>query len=454
MGFRRLVKNIVPHNAFRTVEPYGHWVEAAIANARNGFPARHLNIIGVTGTDGKTSTCTMITTLLRESGFKVASMTTISVDYGDGVSVPNPQRLTTLGASALFEAIKKIRDAGAEWLVLETTSHALAQHRVSGIPYKLAVFTNLSHEHLDYHGTFERYRDAKRMLFVQTGKNKAGLRTGIINADDAQAEYFTSALPKPITYGLEKGDIRATKVVSTPAGSNFTVTYKERTFPVKIHVPGTFNVYNALAAIGTGIAIGLNDEQIANGLDALDRVDGRMNLVDEGQDFSIIVDYAHTPDSFAKIFTEVRKIGKGRIIVVFGSSGRRDETKRPKQGKVAGEMCDIVILSEEDDRDIDGMEIINMIAAGALEAGKVVNKDLFLIHNRTEAVQKAIDIARTDDVVLLLGKGHEHTILRPGPNAVEMRDQLQDDTDPRRVVTEVYNESDTAKAALEKRKKT
>lgn len=453
MGFRSIVKQFVPQGLFRTIEPYGHWLEATLANAANGFPAKQLNVIGVTGTDGKTSTCTLITTLLREAGYKVAMMTTISIDYGDGVAIPNPSRLTTLGASRLFAEIAKIRDAGAEWLVLETTSHALAQHRVAGTPFKLAVMTNIGHEHLDYHGTFERYRDAKKMLFVQTGKNKAGLRAGIINAEDPSAELFAAALPRPITYGTKKGDIIATDILSTPEGSSFTVSYKDRSFPVKVNVPGSFNVYNSLAAIGVGISIGLTDEQIANGIAALHSIEGRMTSVVEGQDFSVIVDYAHTPDSFEKIFTEVRKLGGGRMIAVFGSAGRRDEAKRSQQGEVAGRMCDVVIVTEEDDRDIDGIEIMEQIASGAMKAGKTKEKDLFLIHDRPAAVQAAIDMALPGDVVLLLGKGHEKSILRNGPEAAALRDQLQDDADVRRVVKVAYDEVSAARDALAKRKK-
>ena len=453
MGFRSLVKKIIPQNVFRSVEPYGHWAEATLANLRNGLPARHLNVIGVTGTDGKTSTSTLITSMLREAGFKVAMMTTISIDYGDGIAVPNPSRLTTLGPMRLFREIKKIRQQGTDWLVLETTSHALAQHRVSGVPFKIAVMTNIGHEHLDYHGTFERYRDAKKQLFILTAKNKAGLRTGIINAEDPSAELFAAAVPKPVTYGVEKGDVRAIDITADAQGSAFTVAYKDRTFPVKVQVPGRFNIYNSLAAVGVGISIGLTDEQIANGIGALQSVEGRMTSVDEGQDFAIIVDYAHTPDSFKKIFTEVRGLGTGRMIAVFGSAGRRDEAKRAQQGKVAGEMCDIVIVTEEDDRDIDGQEIMEQIAEGAAAAGKVKDTNLFLIHDRPDAIQKAIDMAQAGDIVLLLGKGHEKSILRNGPQAAEMRSQLQDDSDTRRVIKVDYDEVMAAKAALAHRQK-
>src|SRR6185503_7186928 len=184
-NMRRLIKKIVPKKVFQKIEPAGHLAEAVLTNVRHGFPAKGLKVIGVTGTDGKTSTCTLITQMLRHSGYKVAMMTTISVDYGDGRGPqPNPTRLTTMGVGGLVRRIKKIKASGAEWLVLETTSHALAQHRVWSVPFTVAVMTNIGHEHLDYHGTFERYRDAKKMLFTQTNRNKKGLQTGIVNADD------------------------------------------------------------------------------------------------------------------------------------------------------------------------------------------------------------------------------------------------------------------------------
>ena len=222
MNVRSVVKKVIPTHVFKQVEPYGHLGEAVLAQARHGFPAKDLKVIGVTGTDGKTTTCTLITQMLRANGYKVAMMTTISVDYGDGKEIPNPSRMTTMGASGLLSKIKKIQATGAEWLVLETTSHALAQHRVWAIPYTVAVLTNLSHEHLDYHGTIEKYRDAKKMLFTQTNKNRHGLRVGIANADDPNGELFAREVDNPILYGIDKGDLRATKIKSTAGGKRFS----------------------------------------------------------------------------------------------------------------------------------------------------------------------------------------------------------------------------------------
>ncbi|MDQ5885938.1 MAG: UDP-N-acetylmuramoyl-L-alanyl-D-glutamate--2, 6-diaminopimelate ligase, partial [Patescibacteria group bacterium] len=333
-------------------------------------------------------------------------------------------------------------------LVLETTSHALAQHRVWGIPYSVAVMTNVGHEHLDYHRTFERYRDAKRRLFKQTRANKKGLGIGIANADDLSGNLFAGDVTHPITYGIQAGELRANNVQSTPSKNIYSTSYKDQTYNIICNLPGSFNIYNSLATVGVGIATGLSKEQIEQGVASLQSVEGRMTRIDEGQNFEVIVDYAHTAESFEKLFKELRPITKGRLIAVFGSAGRRDEAKRAEQGRVAGKYCNIVIATEEDDRDIDGLEILQQIASGAIESGKIKDKDLLLIHKREDAVQQAITMAQTGDVILLLGKGHEKSILTNGPKAAEHRQELQNDNDPSRVVKRDYDEVKVARVAI------
>ena len=450
MNIREIVKKVVPTNVFFAIEPTGHWVEAILAQARYGFPARGMKVIGVTGTDGKTTTCTLIAQMLRQSGLKVAVITTISVDYGDGQGEqPNPTRMTTMGAASLVRMLKKIKANDVDWLVLETTSHALAQHRVWGIPYSVSAMTNVGHEHLDYHRTFERYRDAKKRLFTQTSHNSHGLQTGIANADDPSGQLFANAVANPVLYGIKKGNLKATNIKSTPAGNTFTATIDDESYKIVCHLPGSFNVYNALATVGVGRAIGLTKDQIEQGIASLASVEGRMTRVDEGQDFDVIVDYAHTPESFEKLFAEIKPITKGRLISVFGSAGRRDEAKRSEQGRIAGEYCDIVIATEEDDRDCDGQEILEMIAEGAIRSGKSKDKDLFLVPKREDAVEKAIKMAQKDDVILLLGKGHEKSILTNGPDAAKHRNELQNDNDPTRVIKRDYDEVSVARTAIQ-----
>jgi UDP-N-acetylmuramoyl-L-alanyl-D-glutamate--2,6-diaminopimelate ligase len=418
---RKIVKKLIPRQLFARVEPYGHLAETALMNVRYGFPGRGMKVIGVTGTDGKTTTSTWIYTMLNDAGIKTGLMTTIGYGTPDNWK-PNYVHMTSVPAAMLMRRLRDLRARGVEWVVLETTSHALAQHRIWGVPYSMAVMTNVTHEHLDYHKTFDRYRRAKLRLFQLVGRNVAGTRTGIINADDPSADQFAAEVPVAIRYGLKAGDLRATRVNATATGSSFEVDLGGKALKLKTSLPGLFNVYNALAVVAVGRVLLLTPEQIKHGIEALVSVEGRMNRVDEGQNYSLVVDFAHTPDSFEKILADFRGLTDGRLIVVFGSAGRRDEAKRAKQGSSAGKYADLVVVTEEDDRDIDGGLIMDMIAGGAESRGKVRGKDLYLVHDRTEAIQFAVDRAQDGDTVLLLGKGHEKTI--EGPDGERPWDEI------------------------------
>lgn len=411
MSFRSTVKKFIPSGLFPAVEPYGHLVEAVIFNVLHGFPGRKFKVIGVTGTNGKTTTSFLIHKMLHEAGYKVGLMTTVAYGSGDNIR-PQMEHMTSVPVPQLMKRLKWMKRQGVEWLVLETTSQALAQNRVWGVPYSVAVMTNITHEHLDYHKTFERYVEAKKKLFVLANKNKKGLQTGIINAEDPSAERFKAAIKTPVLYGVEKGELQAHNVKLTASGSTYRATIGGESYDIVCHLPGSFNVYNSLAVIGVGRAVGLNKQQIEQGIAALQNVEGRMTTIDEGQEFQVIVDYAHTPDSFEKLFKDLKPVVKGKLIVMFGSAGRRDEAKRSVQGELAGQYADEVVITEEDDRDIDGNQIMNEIAAGVAKAGKIREKDLFLVHDRTEAIKFAMQRAGKSDTVLLLGKGHEKTIER------------------------------------------
>lgn len=411
MNFRKAVKSLIPKNIFKRIEPLGHLLESVIFQIINGFPTRGITVIGVTGTNGKTTVSYMIHQMLKESEKKVGLMTTVA--YGVGYQLNSQiSHMTTVSSGLLLKRIKQMRKEGIDYLVLETTSHALAQNRVWGIKYSLAVFTNLTHEHLDYHGTFERYRQAKVKLFKIANKNKKGLRIGIVNADDPSSQYFAQAITNPLTYGINSGELRAKNIKLSPQGISYDAKFEKNTYKIKSQIPGSFNVYNSLAVVGVGTALGLSQDQIEQGIASLNGVEGRMTRINEGQKFEVIVDFAHTPDSFEKLFKDLRPVIKGKLIVMFGSAGRRDEAKRPIQGQLAGEYADEVILTEEDDRDIDGKKILEEIAKGAKEAGKTEDKDLFLVHDRTKAIEFALKRAKPGDTVLLLGKGHEKTIER------------------------------------------
>ena len=409
MNPRQAVKKLIPQQLFKNIEPYGHLAEAVVVNAVNGFPSKGLKIIGVTGTNGKTTTAFLIHRMLHEAGYKVGVLTTVGWGVGNDIK-PQVQHMTTASAPVLVKRLKYMKQQGVEWVVLETTSHALAQHRVWGVPYSVAVFTNLTHEHLSYHGTFERYRDAKRRMFKLANANKKGLRAGIINADDPNAEYFAKDIQHPIMYGIDKGGAQATNVVLTPQGVSYSTKLGDETYDIKCQLPGKFNVYNSLAAACVGHVLGLSKQQIEQGIAALESVEGRMATIVEGQDFTAIVDYAHSPDSFEKLFADLKPTVKGKLIILFGSQGGGDTAKRPIQGEIAGRYGSEVVITEEDDRLEDGLKILDEIAAGAEKAGKKREIDLFLVHKRTEAIQFAVDRAQKGDTVLFLGKGHEKTI--------------------------------------------
>ena len=411
MNIRKIVKKFIPSGLFAAVEPYGHLAEAFVFNLLNGFPGRGLKVIGVTGTNGKTSTAFMIHRMLQEAGYKTGLMTTVAWGAGDEIR-PQIHHYTNVPVPELMKRLKYMRAAKVDWLVMEITSQALAQNRAWGVPFSVAVMTNVTHEHLDYHKTFERYVNAKRKLFRRAGKNRGGLRAGIVNAEDPSAALFADDVKNPLLYGVKKGDLRATDVKLSPAGVSYTARYQGGAYDIRCQIPGSFNVYNSLAAVGVGIKLGLDKVQIEKGIATLEGVKGRMTRVDEGQSFDVIVDYAHTPDSFEKLFKDLKPVVKGKLIVMFGSAGRRDEEKRAVQGRIAGKYADEVVLTEEDDRDIDGQAIMDEIAEGAVEAGKKRDKDLFLVHDRTKAIKFSLSRARKSDTVMLLGKGHEKTIER------------------------------------------
>jgi UDP-N-acetylmuramoyl-L-alanyl-D-glutamate--2,6-diaminopimelate ligase len=443
---RTIIKKIVPRSLFQKVEPTGHMLEAMLANVRYGFPSRHMHVIGVTGTNGKTTTSFMIHAMLTRAGYKVGLLTTVAYGVGDNIKL-QIAHMTTVSAPELQKRLAEFREQGVEWVVLETTSHALAQHRVWGIPYEIAVLTNITHEHLDYHGTFERYLAAKRRLFEIAARH--GFRFGVVNADDEHAGEFIAAVPNSLAYGIKTGELTANNILLSPEGSRYEARVGSESYAIHCRIPGEFNVYNSLAAVAVGRKVGLSKEQVEEGIESLEGVEGRMETVDEGQPFSVVIDYAHTPDSFEKLFKTLRPLVKGKVIAVFGSAGRRDEEKRAVQGSLAGQYADEVVLTEEDDRDMDGQEILEQIAEGAEKAGKVKEKDLFLVHNRDEAIRFAVKRARKDDMVLLLGKGHEKDILRNGPRAAELRHLQQDDANPERVISIHWDEAEEARKAFQ-----
>lgn len=504
------------------VIPY-HYVRAGVSAMKWRFPARGMRVIGVTGTNGKTTTCFMIWKMLREAGFNAGVMTTVG--WGADKIHKQVEHMTTESAEILNKRMRELCDAGVEVLVLEVTSHALAQGRIFGVPIEVAVMTNVTHEHLDYHKTFARYVSAKCKLFARA-------KFGVVNADDESFKRFLAAMRSGsggadvksagggggvrrflrslrggktgkdyASYGIKNGDFRAFNVNLEVSGVNYACgdikvlsgngvdvrgsdltkngkrVFNKGCFEIKTRIPGKFNVYNSLAAVCVGRYFGLADKQISDGIYALTEVEGRMNLVEEGQDFKVLVDYAHTPDAIAKVFEAMgsgdsdndmgasdRSAGRGdkkqgrmekgakkggaekkggRIIVVHGGAGRRDESTRWMRGEIIGRNADVFIVTEDDTRDESLEEICAEFVRGAEGAGmeffgsfeemmggagaddcaggagvkagdgaRGVKKRGCVIFDRKEAIFKAIEMARKGDVVMILGKGHEKTILR------------------------------------------
>ena len=389
----------------QAVLPY-HLAQAVAAEAKYHHPAKKLHVIGVTGTNGKTTTCFMIWQMLKSSGYKAGLMTTVA--WGIDKLKPELGHMTTVDANTLNGRISQIADEGAEYLVLEVTSHALAEFRTLGIHFEIAVFTNLTHDHLDYHKTITNYRNTKGKLFKKADFS-------ILNADDKATKYYQTLSREYITYGIKNGENRAKNLKLSVSG----VKYSCGDINIETKIPGIFNVYNSLAACLVGKRLGLTNAQIEQGISSLKEVEGRMNIIDEGQPFTVIIDYAHAPDALEKVFDSIGS-HKGRIISVHGGAGRRDPSTRPIRGMILGKYSDIIIITEDDSRDEDPATIADAFIKGAAKAGKTLNKDLFLELDRAKAIKLAIDKAKPGDIVLILGKGHEKSVLRAdGPHPFE-----------------------------------
>lgn len=426
MNYRDAAKKVIPTQAFKKIEPYGHWAEAIIAQNRSRFPAKKLNVIGVTGTTGKTTSVTLMASVLRAAGYKTAYFTTVEHDFGDGPK-HNASRMTTLGATQLVKNIEKARSNGCEWIVIEVASHALAQHRVWGIPFKVGILTNISHEHLDYHGTMEAYKAAKRKLFEQVHKSGG---VSVLNADDPNVDYFASVGTYK-TYGRVKpADVTAKNIKTSSHGSIFTVEQKSGgSFEVKTELPGSFNVLNVLGVVTAGLILGIPFDKIAKGIANLPSVKGRMASYKTDKGFSAIIDFAHTPDSFEKVFKEMRPVTKGKLIAVFGKAGERDHESRYLQGELAADYCERIILTEDDPRSESNEAINTQIREGIAKSSK--KPEVFEENDRAKAIDLAVSKAEKGDVILLLSKGHEKSIAiangkeKPWDEEVALKDALK-----------------------------
>ncbi len=402
---------------------------AVCASWFEGDPSQELGVIGITGTDGKTTTAYLVRSMLLAAGLPTGLVGTIDVIAG-GLSQGNPGRATTPEAPALQAHLRQMVAGGDRWAIVESTSHGLAQDRVAEVAYDVAVHTNVTHEHLEFHRTPAAYRAAKRLLFERlaiSGANpdKGHGKHAVVNLDDPHAGLFVSAVMAAGAtlhgYGADPAGASTIRAISVRERDGLDIVVRTPRWEANTHVrlTGRFNVHNTLAAIGVGESLGLDPEAMREGLEALQRVPGRMEQVDAGQPFRVLVDYAHTPDALAKALDALGPsavAAGGRLICVLGSAGDRDVAKRPMLGRVAGERCRLVVVTDEDPRSEDRQLILDAIADGAERAGLVRGRDLLVIADRATAIREAIGEARQGDIVVLAGKGHERSIeMADGP---------------------------------------
>ncbi len=399
--------------------PDGREALAHVAAAWHNHPSRQMTVIGVTGTDGKTSTTNLIFHLLRRAGKKIGMISTVNAVIGDTV-LETGLHTTTPDAPEIQRYLAEMAAAGTEICVLETTSHGLAQHRVTAVDFDWAVVTNITHEHLDLHGSLDAYRRAKAKLFSMA---KIGV---VLNADDASIAYLPDWVQpnaKIVRYGVSPAaDVRATDIILRPDATLFHAKLHGKWLPVKTPLVGKFNISNVLAALAVTVeGTKIDPVQALAALESFGGVPGRMERIDGGQNFTAIVDFAHTPNALRRALETVRALTDGRVIAVFGSAGLRDVEKRRLMAEVAAELADITILTAEDPRTESLAAILEtmasaMAARGAIElqspaeAADMSQPAFFREPDRGRAIFLATKLARPGDVVIALGKGHEQSM--------------------------------------------
>ncbi len=395
---------MLPKPAIKLAEEAYRKSRLAAVHARYGFPARGLKVIAVTGTNGKTTTCFFINEMLKHSGYKTAMFTTAVIEIS-GVAKPNTTTRTVVLTADLFNLLKRAKQEKVDYVVLEVTSQALHQHKLWGIPIEAAVMTNLTQEHLDYHKTMERYAAAKTRLL----NGYMHPKICVLNRDDDWYEYFAQESVGMLTsYGRSPdSNLRINSIGLSAQGSHAEATYSGKSFKFNTQLVGEFNIYNAAAALATGLALGINAERAAGGVAALKAVPGRMEPVDAGQAFNVMIDYGVTPDALANALKALRATTKGKLAIVFGATGDRDKTKRPLMGEVAAQLADKIYLTDDETYTEDPDTIRNAVYDGVKKAGGAAKTEV--IPDRKDAIKAALTNAQPGDTVLITGIGHQTT---------------------------------------------
>ena len=387
-------------------------VYAEMSAAWFGHPSKSLKLIGVTGTNGKTSVTNMLKSIIESKGYKTGVIGTIQNLIGDEVVGSTN---TTPDAYGLNELFARMRDAGCKYAIMEVSSHALDQKRVWNLDFEVAAFTNLTQDHLDYHKTMENYLSAKKKLFTMC-------KTAVINIDDSYSKSIIEDLGcKYLSYGVvdRSATYSANGINMRPDGIEYELVGDYTIKRIKLRTGGKFSVYNSLCAAVCAGALGFSLDEIADALAGLQGVKGRAEVVPTGKDFTVIIDYAHTPDGLANILSTFKELKNGRLVCLFGCGGDRDATKRPIMGSIASKLSDFVIVTSDNPRSEEPSDIINDILSGMKE----YKTPYIVIENRTEAVKYAVQNARTGDIIVLAGKGHEtYQILKTGKIHLDERE--------------------------------
>lgn len=399
---KKMVRKLLPISAVKVVETTYREGRGFFWQLRYGFPAKTMRVIAVTGTNGKTTTCSYISEVVKAAGHRVAVYTTAYYEI-DGERTPNHSHMTVTSQADVQRFFKRAKRANVDFVVLEVTSHALEQRRTAGVPIEAAVMTNLTQDHLDYHGTMENYATAKARLFSDEYKPKHI----ILNSDDGWYRFFAErSVYPPITYGTDSAaDIQLTGHDSSSTGSSFTARHKGEHIAGTTQLIGLFNVYNALAAVSTGLALGFDIDDIMKGVASLSVVPGRMESIDEGQDFGVLVDFSYTPDALFNALRTLRGITAGSIRIVFGATGDRDAGKRPLMGETVGHNADAIYLTDDETYTEDPQIIRDAVYKGIVKAKATAKTQIF--DDRLEAIRQAFSDSERGDVVLLAGIGHE-----------------------------------------------
>ena len=386
---------------------------AALAAAFHGHPGRRLRVIGVTGTDGKTTTIHLISALLEARGYRTGLLSTVHCKVGDRL-LPNEYRFTTPEAPQVQALLADMTSAGVDYAILESSSHGLALHRLDGCEYDVAVVTNVTADHLDFHGSREEYLAAKGRLFAMLDEaaDKGVDKVAVLNADEPAVAHFAGLTrARIVTYGVQKAaDIQAADIAPTEWGSRFRLRAEGSELEVAVGLPGLFNVSNSLAAAAVALSQGMSLAAVRDALASFPGVPGRLERIDEGQPFTVVVDFAHAPEALRRVLAFLRERSQGRLIIVFGCIGERERPRRAGMGLAAGEQADFAVLTNDNPFQEDPQAILAEIAQGLEKAGRHEGHHFIRIPERREAIAHALAMAVEGDVVLLAGKGHEQSI--------------------------------------------